>query len=317
MMSNRVPLSKLFKRLDDPYGSIDDALKAIGGDFEVEKRDVFILDDQECITDEIHETQVDGYSAVVRRDTGVPLSVMGNRYGVVQYRSALSFLSEVIGNKQAEIYAGQVVEGGAKLHLIVKTPDFVELTPGERFDCFFTVSASHDGTGCLQAMCSPVHNISQTVFTPAGGGVVRIKHSAKVDARLAQAQRMFNKLHTHFVEFGEQVKDMCGITLTEQEAGDYFYSIVDGESTRAQNIREKMYDIFTTTGLCVRLPSCKGTLFGAFMAVQQYADYYKTVRKSIRRNELDAKIEARLSGDGAKLKAESFAMALAILRTFS
>ena len=316
-MSNQVPLSKLFKRIDDPYASIDDALKAIGADFEVEKRDVFVLGNEvNPLTNSPDPTDVSGYAAVCKKD-GTPLSVMRDRYGVVQYRDSVDFLSTMIGNRQAEVWAGSVVDGGAKMHLIVKTPDFIELTPGEKFECYYTVSASHDGTGCLQAMCSPIHNISQTVYTPTGGGIVKIKHTAKVDARLDQAKRMFDKLHKHFTEFGNNIKDMCGIKLTDQEARDYIMSVVEGDNKRAENIRDKVFDIYKSVGLCVKLPSCNGTLFGAFMAFQQYADYYKTVRKSIRRNELDAKIEARLTGDGAKLKAESFGMALALVRQFS
>ena len=317
---SKVPVHKLFKRLDDPYASIDDALKAVGADFEVEKVEIQSTDGESTFPME---------AGVRRKDNKVGLKVMGSRYGVVQYRVALDFLSDIVGNREAEIYAGRVIDNGAKLHLIVKTPDFIELSPGERFDCYFTVSASHDGTGCLQALCSPVHNISQTVYTPvvqvregrSVPGIVRIKHSAKVEARLGTAKAMFAKLHRHFEEFGEQIQDLAGISLREQEARDYFLSIIPDSggknNTRADNIRNKMFDIYKTVGLCRNLPSCKDTLFGAFMAVLQYSDYYKTVRKSIRRSEIDARIEARLTGDAAKLKAEGFAFALKLAREFA
>lgn len=307
---SHVPLTKLFKKIDNPYGSVDDALKAIGADFEVEKRSVYISDEDD------NYRSIPGYASVVRRDTGVPLSIMRSRYGVVQYREALGFLNEIIGNNKAEIYVGEVVDGGAKLHLIVKTLSFIDLGGGEKFEFFFTISTSHDGSSGIQTMCSPIHNLSQTVYTPTGKGVVKLKHSANVTARLALANRIFSNMEAYFHSFGETIKDIVGINLTDQEAQDYFLSVVEGDSTRAQNTRNKLFDLYKSTGLCINLSSCQGTLFGAFMAIQQYADYYKTVRKSIRRSETDARIEARLTGDAAKMKAESFSMALAIVRQF-
>jgi phage/plasmid-like protein (TIGR03299 family) len=316
---SEVPVHKLFKKLDNPQATVADALKEFGADFEVKKRPVFAKLDpipgKVYSGNEEELAEVPGYASVVK-DDGTPLSIMGDRYGIIQYRTAFDFLNSLIGNRQIEIYSGACVEEGAKLHIVVKTPDYIEIAPGERFDCFFTVSASHDGTGCLQAMCSPVHNIAQTVFTPMGRGVVKIKHSAKVEARLATANRMFASLHRNFIDFSGNIKDMVGIQLTDQEVRDYFLSVVDGDSKQAENTRKKLHTIYLT-GLTSKLSSCTNTLFGAFMAIQQYADYYKTVRKAIRRNETDARIEARLTGDGAKLKAESFSMALAIVRNFS
>ncbi|MHC4278170.1 MAG: DUF932 domain-containing protein, partial [Planctomycetota bacterium] len=229
---SEVPVHKLFKKLDNPQATVADALKEFGADFEVKKQPVFIAGDNPCVVDDY--TEVPGYASVVK-DDGTPLSIMGDRYGIIQYRTAFDFLNSLIGNRQVEIYSGACVEDGAKLHLVVKTPDYIEIAPGERFDCFFTVSASHDGTGCLQAMCSPVHNIAQTVFTPMGRGVVKIKHSAKVEARLATANRMFASLHRNFIDFSGNIKDMVGIQLTDQEVRDYFLSVVDGDSKQAEN----------------------------------------------------------------------------------
>lgn len=312
---SELPLFRLFKRVDDPYGSIKDTLAAIGGDFEAELRDVYVpvFDSNGEISE---YKKVPNYSCPTRKDTQEGLAITKDRYCVIQYAEALKFLEDLIGNREASIWAGQAVENGAKLHLIIKTPEYIQLGPEERFDCFFTISTSHDGSMSLQAMCSPIHNISQTIYTPAEG-IVKIKHTARAEMKVAAARITFGKLHEYFRNFGSQIKEMTTIKLSEQEARDYFYSIFEGDATRLVNLRDKIYNIYKFSGLCINLASCRNTLFGAFMAVVQYADYYKTVRKSIRRNELDAKIEARLSGDGAKLKAESFAMALKIMRKFS
>ncbi len=314
-----VPLHRLFKRTQNPAATIADVLKEVGGDFTVEKEDHYIMK-------MLHIPffppipllkKVPGTSAIVKQEGWEPLSVMGDRYGIIQFQTALDFLDDMIGNREVEIWCAAVLDGGTKLHLIVKAPDFVELSPGERFECFFTVSASHDGTGCLQAMCSPIHNVSQTVFTPRKGrGVVKIKHTKNAKDKVALGRRMFNKLYDSWKGFGDNFEEMTNMTLTEQQAKDYFHAVIGGDSTRANNIKDHVWDIYKSAGLCRHLPSCKDTLFGCFMAIQQQADYYKTVRKAIRRNETDAKIEARLTGDGAKLKALAYSEALLLLQKF-
>jgi phage/plasmid-like protein (TIGR03299 family) len=315
-----IPVSRLFRRLDDPFASVDDALKAVHGDFTAVKEKAYIIKFGDDGKPDEWE-QIPGCAAITKEEDWDPMSVMGDRYGIIQYRTALDFLDDMIGEREVQIYAATTVDNGAKLHLIVKTPDAIELSPGEKFECFYTVSASHDGSGCLQVMCSPIHSVAQTVFTPTGRGVIKIKHTAKAEARVALARRMLGKLHFHFVDFGEKIREMAVVKLDDMQARDYFFSVMpdkDGSNnnTRVENIRNKMYDLFKHTGLVSHLGSCHGTLFGCFMAVQQYADYYKTVRRSIRRSELDAKIEARLSGDGAKLKAEAYNGALLILQKF-
>jgi len=317
---SEIPITRLFKKLNNPFASVDEALEAVEGAFTAEKEKAYILkfdDDGKPV----EWKQIPDCAAITKVEDWDPMSVMGDRYGIIQYKTALDFLDDMIGNQEVQIYAATTIDRGAKLHLIVKTPDAIELSPGEKFECFYTVSASHDGSGCLQAMCSPIHSIAQTVFTPTGAGVIKIKHTAKAEARVVAARKLLGRLHFHFNDFGVKIKEMAGIQLDDMQARDYFYSIMpdkDGSSsnTRVENIRAKMYDLYKTTGLCCHLGTCRGTLFGAFLAVQQYADYYKTVRKSIRRTELDAKIEARLSGDGAKLKAEAYSGALLIMQKF-
>lgn len=313
-MSNMVPMGKLMPRLENPSATVADALEKIRCNFEVTKEPVFVM--VENAEGKLLPTLVPGHRAIVK-DDNTPIAVVGDRYGIIQYEKAVDFLNQLVADRKVQIYGGCSTDKGARMHLLVKVPDTIELSPGEKFDCFYTVSATHDGSGCLQAMCSPIHNVSQTVFTPTGKGVVRIKHSVNAELRLKQAERMFAKLNHHFVDFGRTVKDMVGIKMREQQARDFFFSLVDGDHKRSENVRNKLFDIYAFSGLCRNLSSCKDTLFGAFMAVQQYADYYKTVRKSIRRDELDAKIEARLTGDAAKMKAESFSMALAIVQQFS
>jgi len=309
-----LPLTKLFRKLDNPK-NVEAALKEVGADFTAVQKDVFTIHNGKMI-------KYGSYRGVNREDNGEPLSIMKANYGLVQFTEGLNLLDNLIRTNQAEIYSAHLIDNGARLHCILKSPKFLDLGAGDRIECFFTVTTSHDGTACLQIMITPIHKASDTVFTPLGPGTIKIKHTKKVGVRLAQAQSAINKMHTFWDKYAETFGKLTRRTISDQESKDFFMMVMpEGNTEKAEkrrsNIRDKMYDIYKFTGPCRNVPHCKGTLFGAFIAAQLWAERYKTVRKSTTgRSELDAKIEARLTGDAARLKAEAYECVLKIDRMF-
>jgi phage/plasmid-like protein (TIGR03299 family) len=308
-----VSLPSLFKGLKNPKDTLE-ALQQMAADFVADKRDVYFLDDGG------EPVKIENFAAIVNTNEMHGLSVMRSRYGLVQYRDALDFLSEAVANGSATFEGGRATDSGARIHIAMKAAKSIELGPGDRIDCYYTVSTSHDGSNCITAMCTPIHSALQTVFTPLNDGVMKIKHTARANERLTKARRMTTRMHEFFTKYEGHFKDFVQTNLNDQEARDYFRMLVpetDGPNkVRSENIRDKLYDIFKLNPLLRGLPSCQGTLFGAFQAAMIYADLYKTVRKSKIRNELDAKLESRLNGDGARFKAEAYAASLQIMRMF-
>ncbi len=311
-LSPRVPVYRLMKPLSD-CTNIDDVLKTINGDFAVEKRDTFFLlrnGDYRKVRD---------HQAIVREDDEMDLSVMKDRYGIVQFAESVAFVDDIISQNKATFYTGACVDGGKKLIVILKGIDHVDLGNGDKFEQFITVSSSHDGTGAMVAMCTPIHNVSQTVFTPfSGKGVLKIKHAALAKRRLATARLVLGDMTSYWSDFSSAVKRLSQVTITDQEAKDYFAMLYPGDKTRVINTREKLFNIYHLHGMCVKLPSCRGTLFGAFMAVLQHADYYKLVKlkgpRASARTDIDIKLEARLTGSAAKDKLSAYGMALKLAR---
>lgn len=315
-MSN-VPFLRLVRR-NTGAKTIQELLEQHEWDFNVSKRTMFIRVKDE--NDQDKYIEVPNFAAVTRDDSDDPLSVNGARYGVVQFREALDFLNEIAGDGRGEFYYAAMVDGGAKMHVIMKTPDFIELKPGERIDCFFTVSTSHDGTGTMSAMCTPIHNLSQTVFTPTSSrkgidtGVCSVRHTAHAKRNMDDAAKVMRYVTAFWTEYSDTVSKLANTRLSDSEARVYLRGVIEGNHTRSKNVREKIETIYKTNPVC---RNHYGNLFGIFLAVQIYADMYKTVRRSITgRNEVDARIQARLEGDGAKTKAEAYATAKRMFRLF-
>jgi phage/plasmid-like protein (TIGR03299 family) len=318
-----VPVSRLFRSLNHPK-NVEEALIEIGANFDVERRSAWLVDEERAndgkwLFKESYK-KIERYSSIVRTDTGKPLgeglSIMSDSYGIVQYRDALAFLNEMVGKYQAQMVYASCVDGGRRIYIILRTNEVIDLGSGDKITCFFTVSTSHDGTGQLQAMCTPVHHATQTVFTPMGAGVIKMKHTTHIQERMAQASRIDQKMHEFFEIFGPEAKKLVAMSINDEQARCYYRMMIDKETKRSENIRAKLFDIYKSIGPQREVGSCKNTLFGAMVATWVWADMYKTVHSAGKsgKSELDRKIEARLSGDAAKAKALAYETGLKILK---
>ena len=282
-------------------GSVDDILKEIGADFKAEK----VAISWGKSPDELKDA--DRYCGIANGDK--LLAIMKSEYGVVQYSDAVEFLNDLIVKGSTNVDYGAVTDNGARLHLMCTTDYVAQLAAGDSVKCYFTVSSSHDGTGSLLISCTPIHTASETVFTPMGAGVIKMRHSKHVKDRMAQTARAMHKISDYFLNFTETIDRLKGLTVTKDQETIFVTMLEDGDSQRAENIRTRVLDIFHF-GAVSKIPSCQGTLFGLLISAQYYCDNYKVVRKSGIRNEIDAFIESKLTGDAARMKAQAFAIAL-------
>jgi hypothetical protein len=108
---------------------------------------------------------------------------------------------------------------------------------------------------------------------------------------------------------------MISIPLTDRQSREFIESVLPhddkkGPSKRLENIRDDIYQIYQNTGIGTRLPKCRNTLFGVVQAFTEWADIKRTVRESSKRDEISARLDARLVSDSAKKKQKAYAMAL-------
>ena len=260
--------------------------------------------------------EIPNKACIRRGDNHIPLGVMSSRYGLAQYRDTLGFLDEVVGNKAAEFYGARAIDNGASLFVAVKAPNTVMFAPDDAIECYYTASTSHDGTGSIQLMLSPVHKKTQTILTTLDSGIIRMRHTKLVKDRLARAVGTVNKMQAVWNNHEDKFRTFAKLTMTDDDAKTYFAMVVpsdeigDDVATRTKNVRDKLFDIYKV-GMVSQIPSCRGTLLGGFVSALVFGDYYKTTRSSIiGRSEQDVMVESRLSGTAARFKADAFACCL-------
>ena len=297
------PIRGLLKSVSDAT-TVQDVLEAIGANFTAEKRDIYY----ECVNGD--KIRYDRAKVIVNKDTEEGISICSDGYGIVQYVDAISFLNSLVVEGKARFDTAGITDRGARLHVIMKADDYVDIGNGEKIDFYFYVVTSHDSTASICTMVTPLHNLTQTVFTPIDNGVVKFKHSRNVNERMKKAANIYTKMNKEWQEYSDNFKNWVKVQLNPIQLDSYFKMVCPGDTKQAENTRAKLVDIFRG-GALSSLNSCKGSLWGAFMAVQQFADFYKTTKKSSKgRSEVEARIEGRLSGAAARQKATAYGMAM-------
>ncbi len=252
---------------------------------------------------------------VVRTDTGGYLGTVGLRYETVNYMAAFS-LAEPLLKGGAKIVGGGCPNRGERAYLVLESPGIVTLAPGDTIVNRFIITSSHDGTGKIEVRMTPWREKTGTAITTDAASPVAFKHTRNVSARVTQARKVFTSVNKRWDEFSEGVQRMLAYPLSEKDAKDFINNVLPTTtigaepSTRLENIRSEIFTIYRDTGIGTRLPNCRNTLFGVVQAFVEWADIKRTVRKSTRRDEISAMLDARLVSDSAKKKQKAWAMAL-------
>lgn len=83
---------------------------------------------------------------IYRSDTGAPLSIMGDRYNIVQPREVLGFFENLIKGGDFHLHTAGVLNGGRRLWALAKNGHGGEIVKGDRVDQFLMLATSLDGT---------------------------------------------------------------------------------------------------------------------------------------------------------------------------
>lgn len=110
-----------------------EALIFAGLDYTVEKRKLFIYDNENHAADEekeikIPEIEVPNYLATIRTDTEQVLGVVGKDYEVVQNTEAFSFFDAIVEGEAIQYEtAGALGNNGERIFITAKLPDYIKV----------------------------------------------------------------------------------------------------------------------------------------------------------------------------------------------
>lgn len=129
-------------------GSISEALFVSGLDFTVRQENIQTSED--C------PIPLDGFRANIK-DDGTPLGIVSTKYKVVQNADAFAFLDSLVEEGMKFERAGGL-QNGRKVFVLARMPDKYIIS-GEHISPYIVFINSHDGTGSIKILMTPVRMI--------------------------------------------------------------------------------------------------------------------------------------------------------------
>ena len=247
--------------------TIDEAIDAIGANYSVKKQallrvpeeiirainmgQVSSMDLSQYLTT---ENIIDSHSATYIEESNKTINVVGSKYGVVQNSKAFEFIdlmtSGTLGAEQTPIIeTAGILDDGARMYVTAKMPNkfFIDGDDGDGIDDYILFTNTHDGSGAVMALFTPIRVICQNTLNAAIRGAsnkVSFKHTANVGERLEFSKEENMKYilsilgkHKQFTdEFTSQLYNLKSQTITDADATMFATYVMSGANAK-ENMR--------------------------------------------------------------------------------
>ena len=295
------------------YPGREEAMRIAGHNWQVIERPVFMTE-AELIREAdgaligwpvgIVPTELPGFKALVRSDTGNVLSVMNSSYKVVQNSRIWDIVDAMIGLPNVKYETAGVLQHGRVLWVLARLDEPARV-PGDNTEIrpYVCVSTTHDGFGALLAQATSVRVICMNTFKQADlnsratGTRFTFRHSKNVDTRIEEAKAALGLVRKDFAEFMKLSRELAEMPVTDDGVKDFLSQFIpnppvdictDRVMKNITDAREKVNAIL----LGQTIPEAhKRTAYGLFQAGVEYLDHirgFRTPETYFRRCVLDA-----------------------------
>lgn len=133
---------------------------------------------------------IDTHKATVYGENGHTLGVVGINYGVVQNRKAMEFINfiEECSGHRTDIVSAGYLGNGEKMFVTARLGEDVYIDGNDAFTTYVVFTNSHDGSGSLTAMVTPIRVVCQNTLNMAlkssSSNKLTFKHTRLVETRL-------------------------------------------------------------------------------------------------------------------------------------
>ena len=246
-----------------------------------------------------------------RSDTLQPLSVVSNRYQVVQPESVLEFYRDLVEVGGFELETAGVLKGGRKLWALARTGQEAILKGGDKIKAYLLLATACDGTLATTAQFTSVRVVCNNTLSMAvndSSGAIKVPHSTKFDPD--QVKKALGVGVSTFDEFMYRMRQLAERRVNEREAAA-FAKDVFAESNFSAQAAEKAGDavmtLFSGKGIGSTLEAANETAWGLLNAVTEFVDHERRARSPSNR------LDSAWFGPGAVIKQRALDAALKLI----
>lgn len=306
--------------------SAADAARQAGLDWEV-----MLIDMQGHVSNPVNEFEsvTDYYpihkkQAVLRLgDDNRVIGVVGNKYKVVQNMEVFNALDTLVDSGDARYAAAGEYNDGANIWMVLELPNGVNVA-NDPHASFLLVQSSHDGSCSVRIR--PIierlfcHNQINRLITGKRSNdyTYVMKHTANSELSVKDIRAITQLTYMSIDQYESIANNLIDRQFSNEQAKNFFkkvwalpskieetpYNLLSqGERrqlTIAMNGRSKAWDIYSASETQENI---RGTAFGAWQAVVEYADHHAS-------GGAERRAVATLSGRSDKIKDKALSLVL-------
>jgi phage/plasmid-like protein (TIGR03299 family) len=254
-----------------------------------------------------------------RSDTKAPLSVVSDRYQVVQPREVLEFYRDLTDVAGYELETAGVLKGGRKFWALAKTGKSSTLKGNDRVNGYLLLATSCDGTLATTATPTTIRVVCHNTLSMAlnatnlSNSAIKVPHSTSFDAQVVKKQ--LGIAVTGWDSFMYRMKTLSERKVKSHEAMNYFLKVMcqtDQHTDPAHGLMneralKRVQALYEGAGKGSDLASAQGTAWGLLNSVTEFVDHERRARSP------EYRLDSAWFGQGATLKQRALDQALQLV----
>jgi len=248
-----------------------------------------------------------------RSDTNAPLSVVSQRYQVVQPGQILEFYRDLTECSGFELETAGVLKGGRKIWALARTGQSTTLKGNDVTNGYVLLATACDGTLATTAQFTSIRvvcNNTLAVALAGGRGAVKVPHSTSFDPQAVKKQLGISV--STWDSFMYQMKGLSERKVKSNEAFNYFLRVFTDQSKTSAGLSNeramtKAMTLYEGHGKGAELASSKSTAFGLLNSITEFVDHERRARS------VDHRLDSAWFGTGANIKQKALEQALLMI----
>lgn len=253
--------------------------------------------------------------ALLRSDTHDMLSLVSDRYKVVQPEQVLEFFRTLIARNGFKMHTAGALKGGRRVWALAETGKDFELE-GDKVAAYLLLATSYDGTFATTAQFTSIRVVCNNTLewsldsVGESAGVIKIPHSQEFDE---VEVKLGLGLDVSWDQFTRVIEKLAAWQVTDREAIDYFLDVLgtteeEVAETGSQLINVKKLLSFFQSGPGSDLSTASGTAWGLVNAVTFFVDH------NMRSKNAGTRFDSASFGTGARLKRRALKKAIELTK---
>ena len=285
--------------------------------------------------DNVHNASMfgsfDEQKVLYRSDTNTALSVVSNRYQVVQPMEVLEFYRDLTEQAGFELETAGVLKGGRKFWALARTGKSTALKGNDLVNGYVLLATSCDGSLATVAMPTTVRVVCNNTLSIAVNGseqAVKVSHRSNFDAD-AVKQRLGIAV-SQWDQFMYEMKVLSERKVNVKEANRYFETLLSSNPTNAASVigakshlkllnaqtesvmpneraYKKLQAMYGGQGRGAELTAAKDTAWGLLCAVTEFVDHERQARST------ENRLDSAWFGNGGQMKQKALEQALQLV----